>query len=100
MVFTGLYYKRVLQKKGACSMAIASMIVLPAADRAVPVAQTLSGIPGISVHSLTAKGEIIVLTEADSLDALSRLSRQLEAVPDVLGVFPAYVTTADEAESN
>lgn len=81
-------------------MAIASLIVLPAADRTAPVAKTLSGIPGVSVHSLTAKGEVIVLTEAADLDSLNRLSRRIADVPDVLGVFPAYVTTADEPEGD
>lgn len=77
-------------------MAIASMIVQPVTYQLNKVVEELSAISGITVHSTTSKAEIIILIEADSLQSVNEIAQQVEKLAHVLGVFPTYVTTADE----
>lgn len=81
-------------------MAISSVIVQPANNKMAKVVAELSAIYGVTVHTTTAKQEIIIIVEADSLDALNKIAHDLEKIEDVLGVFPAYITTADEEEED
>ncbi len=79
-------------------MAISGMIIQPKPDSVNAVAHALSGINGVTVHSVTPKQEIIVVVEAASLQQVNEVARSLEVIPGVLGVFPTYITTADEKE--
>lgn len=77
-------------------MAIASMIIQAAGERTNTVIAALEDICGITVHSVTAKEEIIIVVETDSLAEVTQIARQVEQLSHVLGVFPAYISTADE----
>ncbi|TCL37364.1 periplasmic nitrate reductase chaperone NapD [Anaerospora hongkongensis] len=77
-------------------MAIASMIIQPAANATERVATELSGLCGVTVNSITSKQEIIIVVEAASLNAVSEVAHAVEAISGVLGVFPSYITVADE----
>lgn len=77
-------------------MAIASMIVQPAPGQTGPVAERLARLGGVTVHAVTPKQEIIVVVETASLEEANLAARSIEAVPGVLGVYPSYVTVADE----
>jgi nitrate reductase NapAB chaperone NapD len=77
-------------------MAIASMIVQPAANSLQQVAEQLAFVNGVTVHSTKSNQEIIIVVEAPSLDAISAVARTIEAISGVLSVLPAYVTVADE----
>lgn len=79
-------------------MAISGMIIQPKPDSVNAVSQALSGMSGVTVHSVTPKQEIIVVVEAASLQQVNEVARTLEVIPGVLGVFPTYITTADEKE--
>lgn len=79
-------------------MAISSMIVQPASGSVNVVARELSAIDGVAVHAITPKQEIIIVVEADSLDAIDTVAQTIEATVGVLGVFPAYITTADQED--
>jgi len=79
-------------------MAIASMIVQPANNRINEVAAALGAMYGITVHTTTPKQEVIVVVEAKSLAAVAEIAKQVERMADVLGVFPAYITTADQVD--
>jgi len=81
-------------------MAISSMIVQPAAHSLKRITEELSNTTGVTVHSVTPKQEIIIVVEAASLDGINKAARTIEAISGVLGVFPAYVTTADEDGAN
>lgn len=77
-------------------MAIASMIVQPVSQKLEQVIVELAAITGITVHTTTPKEDIIIIVEADSLNAVEVLARYVEQLDGVLGVYPSYVTTADE----
>lgn len=77
-------------------MAIASIIVQPAANATERVTKELSRICGVTMNSITPKQEILIVVEAASLDAISEVAHAVEAISGVLGVFPAYITVADE----
>lgn len=79
-------------------MAISGMLIQPKPDSVNAVSLALSGINGVTVHSVTPKREIIVVVEAASLQQINEVARTLEVIPGVLGVFPTYITTADERE--
>lgn len=81
-------------------MAIASMIVQPVTNQLNKVVEELSAISGVTVHSTTPKAEIIILIEADSLHSVNTISQEVEKLTHVLGVFPTYITTADEEEND
>jgi len=80
-------------------MAISSMIVQPMHGSASAVSKALADIDGVTVHSVTLKQEIIVVVEATSLQQINEIARTIEVIPCVLGVFPTYITTADEKEA-
>ncbi|SDD57406.1 chaperone NapD [Sporomusa acidovorans] len=79
-------------------MAISGMLIQPRTDAVSAVAKALSDIEGVTVHSVTPQQEIIIVVEAASLQQISEVARTLETIPGVLGVFPTYITTADEQE--
>ena len=77
-------------------MAIVSMIVQPAAGLESGVTKLLSELGGVTVQAVSPRQEIILLIEAASLDVVKEIAGVIETTPGVLGVFPAYITTADE----
>lgn len=79
-------------------MAISSMIVQPVTNSVDTVVKALTDLAGVTVHSITPKQEIIIIAEAASLQQVNEVARTIEGIPGVLGVFPAYITTADEQE--
>jgi nitrate reductase NapD len=79
-------------------MAIASMIVQPVAGLIRQVTEALTGINGVTVHTVTDKQEIIIVVEAASLDIVSETARHIEGINGVVNVCPSYVTTADEED--
>lgn len=79
-------------------MAISSMIVQLAADSLERITEELARINGVTVHSVTPKQEIIIVVEATSLNAVNEVARKIEGIPGILGVFPTYITTADEED--
>lgn len=80
-------------------MAIASMIVQPSPASVLRIRDELTALEGVTVHCVTPKGEVIVLVEAGSLQAVERIARDMEGIPGVFGVFPTYITLEDEGES-
>ncbi len=56
----------------------------------------LEKISGVSLKGKSPTGELILLIEAENLDALHKKCRQMEKTDGVLGIYPSYVTTADE----
>ena len=56
----------------------------------------LEKISGVSFEQETPAGELILLIESGNLDALQETCQRLEKLEGVLGIYPAYVTTADE----
>ncbi|WP_371373071.1 chaperone NapD [Sporomusa aerivorans] len=77
-------------------MAISSMIVKPRIASVEQVTGLLAGMKGVSVHAVTDRQEIIIVVEAASLNLINETARCIGAQPGVLGVFPAYITMADE----
>ena len=58
---------------------------------------SLAEIPGISVESKAPSGELIVLVETVDINGLHKQCLELERMECVLGVYPSYITTEDEA---
>ncbi len=58
---------------------------------------SLAQIPGISVESKTPGGELIVIVESAGLHDLHKQCLEIERMEGVLGVYPSYITTEDEA---
>ena len=80
-------------------MAIASLIIQSTTDLLNKVVADLSQLPEITVHSTTLKQEIIIMIEGSSLNQVSRIAEQIQALEGVIGVFPTYITTEDEETS-
>lgn len=77
-------------------MAIASMIVQPIAQDIENITTQLAQFKEVEIHSVSPKGEIIILLETDNLNVLHAVCTKIEQLEDVAGVFPSYITTADE----
>lgn len=80
-------------------MAISSMIVQPMTGSVGAVLKAFADIDGVTVHSVTPKQEIIIIVEATSLQQVNEIAHTLEVIPGILGIFPTYITTADEREA-
>lgn len=78
-------------------MALASVIVQPANSKLEEVAEKMTGLAGVTVHSAT-QSQIIALLEAESLEQVKALASKIEEWEDVSGVYPVYVTRDDEEE--
>ncbi len=75
-------------------MAIASVLVQTTNENTGRLKEQLMRCARI--ESISPRGEMVLLLEADSLDALHACCLQLEQMEGVTGVFPSYVTMADE----
>ena len=58
---------------------------------------SLTKIPGVSVESKAPSGELIVLVESADINELHKQCMEIERMEGVLGVYPSYITTEDEA---
>ena len=77
-------------------MAISSVIMKIKASQREKVLDKLKEFSEVSWQQDTPTGDMILLAEAKNIDALHKTCQQLEKIDGVLGVFPSYVTTADE----
>ncbi len=77
-------------------MAISGAIMKIKSARRENILSELEKISGVSFQQETPDGELILLIEAENLGALHKTCLNLEKVDGVLGVYPSYVTTADE----
>lgn len=75
-------------------MALASAILKYEAEKKSAVTDALTA-EGISIEATAPTGDLIIVVEAASLDALHAKCMQLTRLPGVLGVYPSYVTTED-----
>jgi nitrate reductase NapAB chaperone NapD len=79
-------------------MAIASMLVQSSPDALVHVADALTEMPGVTVHTTTPEHNIVIVVETPDLDEVNAIAKSIEGTDGVVGVYPVYVTTADEIE--
>lgn len=77
-------------------MAISGVIMKIQTARREKIISELEKILGVSFEQETPAGELILLIESGNLDALQETCQRLEKLEGVLGIYPAYVTTADE----
>ena len=77
-------------------MAIMGAVMKIKSARREEIKHKIEKFSGVSLESESPEGEIILLIEAENLGALHKTSQKLEKLDGVLGIYPAYVTTADE----
>ena len=77
-------------------MAISSVIMKTKPARREEVLRELEKISGVSFEQETPEGDLILLVEEKNLKALHKTCQNLEKLEGALGVYSAYVTTADE----
>ena len=77
-------------------MAISGVIMKTKSARREEVLSELEKFSGVSFEQDTPAGEMILLIEAENLDALHKTCQRLEKLDGVLGIYPSYVTTEDE----
>ena len=77
-------------------MAISGAIMKIKSARREEILGELEKISGVSFEQETPDGELILLIEEKNLAALHKVCLRLEKLDGVLGVYPSYVTTADE----
>ena len=79
-------------------MALGSMLLQMKPEAEKYLRSRLAELPGVSVEERTPGGELVLVAETEDLAALHRLSREIEQLPGVLGLYPSYVTTEDEGK--
>ncbi len=77
-------------------MAISGTIIKVQSARRENIKHELENFSGVSWQRDTPEGDMILLIEAENLQALHKICLRLEKIDGVLGVYPSYVTTADE----
>ena len=77
-------------------MAIMGAVMKAKPARREKIKRELEKFSDVSLESESPEGELILLIEAENLGALHKTSQKLEKLDGVLGIYPAYVTTADE----
>ena len=77
-------------------MAIMGAVMKIKSARREEIKHKLEKFSGVSLESESPEGEMVLLIEAENLGALHKTSQKLEKLDGVLGIYPAYVTTADE----
>lgn len=77
-------------------MAISGTIIKIKSARRENIKRELENFSGVSWQQDTPEGDMILLIEAENLQALHKICLKLEKLDGVLGVYPSYVTTADE----
>ena len=77
-------------------MAISGVVVKIKSEAAENVQHELGKIAGVDIETTSPQGDLIVVVEADNIDNLHKTCMKIEKLNGVLGVYPSYVTTADE----
>lgn len=77
-------------------MAISGTIIKIQREQRENIRRNLEKFSGVSWQQDTPEGDMILLIEAQNLQALHKTCQSLEKLDGVLGVYPSYVTTADE----
>ena len=77
-------------------MAISSTIMKIKSERREDILGELEKMSGVSFEQETPDGDLILLIEAKNIETLHKVCLRLEKLDGVLGVYPSYVTTADE----
>jgi len=77
-------------------VAISGTIIKIKSARRENIKCELENFSGVSWQRDTPEGDMILLIEAENLQALHKICLKLEKIDGVLGVYPSYVTTADE----
>ncbi len=77
-------------------MAISGTIIKIQREQRENIRRNLEKFSGVSWQQDTPEGDMILLIEAENLQALHKICLSLEKINGVLGVYPSYVTTADE----
>ena len=77
-------------------MAISGVIMKTKSARREEILSELEKISGVNFEQETPEGDLILLVEDKNLEALHKTCQKLGKLDGVLGVYPAYVTTADE----
>ena len=77
-------------------MAISSTIMKIKSARREDILDELEKISGVSFEQETTDGDLILLIEEKNIETLHKVCLRLEKLDGVLGVYPSYVTTADE----
>ena len=77
-------------------MAISGTIIKIQSEQRDNIRRNLEKFSGVSWQQDTPEGDMILLIEAENLQALHKICLSLEKINGVLGVYPSYVTTADE----
>lgn len=77
-------------------MAISGTIIKIQSEQRENIRRNLEKFSGVSWQQDTPEGDMILLIEAENLQALHKICLSLEKINGVLGVYPSYVTTADE----
>ena len=77
-------------------MAISGAILKVNSERRELVRREVEKFSGVSWQQDTPEGDMILLIEAENLQSLHKICQKLEKLDGVLGVYPSYVTTADE----
>ena len=77
-------------------MAISGTIMKINSARRAEILDELEKISGVSFQQETSDSELILLIEAKNIGALHKTCLRLEKIDGVLGIYPSYVTTADE----
>lgn len=77
-------------------MAISGTIIKIKSARRENIKRELEKFSGVSWQQDTPEGDMILLIETENLQALHKICLRLEKIDGVLGVYPSYVTTADD----
>ena len=79
-------------------MAISSAIVKLKSGTLDNIQRELKEMSGVDIETITPQGELIIVVEAKNLKTLHKVCTSIEKLDGVLGLYPCYVTTEDEAE--
>ena len=79
-------------------MVIASMVVRAAPGKAHSARQQLESLPALTLYPVNKDDTVIAVAEANDAKELEQISMQiLQASDDILGVYPAYMTSEETA---
>lgn len=81
---------------GEIIMVIAGVVIVSQKEKAQQVLDALEADPRITTYGLHQETDIVAVFEADTVEGLERLSKEVQQrIDGVLGVFPAYVHFED-----
>ena len=77
-------------------MAISGAVMKIDSQRREELRKELEKFPGVHWQQDSPDGDFVLLIEADNIQALHKVYLKLETINGVRGLYPSYVTTADE----